>query len=275
MATVYALGGDSAENYTLSGAEGVSHAWVINPARLKVRADDKTSELGAALQELTYTLTGTVYGKDVPGRFVLTTAAKDTEGSFPITVNVENANPNYEISVENGVYTLTAAKAVPDDKDEDKPEAQKKPEESTAEKFTDALPEGIAGLIPESFIELLYDILDGLVPNGGEEQKGHACVWHRLIILADLIFALGLALTMRREKADTPDDKKRRHRKRSIALIVCGFAVLMLVCVFSCILGFCRLELPLTVISGLVMGAASALLYRRKFAEKTEPAESV
>ena len=156
-----------------------------------------------------------------------------------------------------------------------------KPAESKSEKLTDVLPESIAELIPESVIELLYDILDELVPQSGvfnendDEQGGLACVWHRLIILADLLFALGLALTMRREKSDVPEDKKRRHRRRSIALRVCGFVLLMLVCVFSCILGFCRLELPLTVISGLVMGAASALLYRRKFSEKEETAESV
>ena len=224
-----ALSGASAENYTLSGAENPSHRWEITRAPITLRADPKHSAAGQAIQELTYTLVGTLYGSDQLGEVRLATTAADQEGAYPITIAVENPNRNYAITLEEGVYTLTAPLVLPT--------------EETAQATT-------AAPVPD------------------EPQAAQACFWHWLILLADVLFGVGLLLTGKVCQAES-QEARRKCAKRSRNARILGVGALALVCLVVCVLGFCWLELPMSILSVVLMSIASALLHRRKFADKT------
>ena len=223
-----ALSGASATNYTLSGAENTSHGWTITRASITVQADNKQSTAGEALLELTYSLVGTLYGSDDLGELTLATTAADKEGEYPITITVENQNPNYEITLEDGVYTLTA------------PLTQ--PTEETVQ-------------VPTTVSE----------PEPDKPESAEICLWHWLILLADLIFAVGLLLTMKVCKVESEEDRRKRRKRSGIGRIA-AIGVLTLACIFVSSLGFCWIELPLSILSVALMSIASALLHRRKFA---------
>ena len=56
--------------------------------------------------------------------------------------------------------------------------------------------------------------------------------------------------------------------------ILTGLLTLIGVCVIANLFGFCHLDLPLFVLSAVVMAIASALTYRRKYAGQTAAAGS-
>lgn len=222
------LTGSGAGNYTLLGGKNISHKWRIHPAKLTIRADDKESLAGAPLEELTYTVIGTLYGKDEPGILRLDTTAKDTAGTFPITVTVGKSNPNYILSTQDGTYTLVAPEA-----GATQPTEGSTPTEP--EKETEGTPE-------------------------------RHCLWHWLIVLADLLFAVFLLLTMKRVEKTVPEEEKTKRARKSRMGRSLSIAALTLFCIAVNILGFCHWELPLSIVSVAGMAILSALLYRRKFA---------
>lgn len=109
IAEAQTLAGTNARNYTLLGGQNLTHQWKITPAAITLRADDKTGILGEAIEELTWSVTaGTLYGDDQPGDVKLTVEKTDSVGEHPIKIELSNANPNYEITLEDGTYTITA-----------------------------------------------------------------------------------------------------------------------------------------------------------------------
>ena len=98
---------------SLSG--GNNYELTFNPGTLeitqrsvKVVADDKASQYGNPIKELTYTGGDTVLeGDDL--KINLTTEASETAdaGEYEIVVNWDTTNPNYAVEAINGKYTLT------------------------------------------------------------------------------------------------------------------------------------------------------------------------
>ena len=98
---------------SLSG--GNNYELTFNPGTLeitqrsvKIVADDKASQYGNPIKELTYTGGDTVLeGDDL--KINLTTEASETAdaGEYEIVVNWDTTNPNYAVDAVNGKYTLT------------------------------------------------------------------------------------------------------------------------------------------------------------------------
>ena len=72
-----------------------------------VSGNDAATQVGAALAELSYTISGLVEGETLTGAAVSTDAKKDTVGEYKVTVTVSGENPNYEITTREGKYTVT------------------------------------------------------------------------------------------------------------------------------------------------------------------------
>ena len=102
-------------------------------------------------------------------------------------------------------------------------------------------------------------------PEPDKPESAEICLWHWLILLADLIFAVGLLLTMKVCKVESEEDRRKRRKRSGIGRIA-AIGVLTLACIFVSSLGFCWIELPLSILSVALMSIASALLHRRKFA---------
>ena len=105
--------------YKLASAEteaGLVEATIAKrPAT--VSADDAASMAGSELKELTYSVSG-LAGSDSIGNVTITTDAdKDTAGKYSISVSVEEANPNYEITLIPGTYNVTESDFVVTAKD--------------------------------------------------------------------------------------------------------------------------------------------------------------
>ena len=85
----------------------------VNKAPIAVKADDKTSVLGEALEELTHSIVGgsLMYADtiDMLGISASTTAASaSSAGSHPIILSIDNASLNYDVTLGHGTYTLEA-----------------------------------------------------------------------------------------------------------------------------------------------------------------------
>ena len=81
----------------------------IAKARIGLTAADVSSASGKALAQLIYTQNGKVAaGDDLGIRITTTATSASVIGEYPITITCSN-NPNYEISVLNGTYFITAA----------------------------------------------------------------------------------------------------------------------------------------------------------------------
>jgi head-tail adaptor len=76
----------------------------VTKAAVTVTADDKTSVYGDALEALTSTTTGTVYGSDGLNIGLSKPSGLDV-GTYTITVSANNSN--YDITLVNGTYTIT------------------------------------------------------------------------------------------------------------------------------------------------------------------------
>ncbi|MCR4874924.1 MAG: hypothetical protein K5923_04210 [Clostridia bacterium] len=81
--------------------------FTITPRPITVTADNKQSEYGSELSELTATLSTTLgYARDKASDVYTLTKAEGTEiGEYAITVN-DVGNPNYTVTAKNGTYTI-------------------------------------------------------------------------------------------------------------------------------------------------------------------------
>ena len=89
-------------NYT--GTIAKTATLKINKADISFVADNKTSEKGENLVELTYTTTGTIYGEDNLNINISTDANKDIAGTYDIVITASNSN--YNISLTNAKYKV-------------------------------------------------------------------------------------------------------------------------------------------------------------------------
>ena len=83
----------------------------VQPKAVTVKADDKSRAYGEANPELTWSVQDgfSLVGQDTLNLTISTTAdAASTPGSYPITLTeVENANPNYTVTTQDGTLTVT------------------------------------------------------------------------------------------------------------------------------------------------------------------------
>ena len=102
-----------ASNATYIGTD--SFEFTINQAPLTVTADNKTAIVGAAMPELTYTVTGMVNGESAATAIAATpslscTADMNTAGTYTITITGGTATANYTITNRvNGILTVNPA----------------------------------------------------------------------------------------------------------------------------------------------------------------------
>ena len=81
---------------------------------ITITADDKESQLGKPLEELTYTLDGELAPGDELGINLTTVADNQALGTYDIVVNY-NDNPNYDITAVGGTYTVLEAESEQED----------------------------------------------------------------------------------------------------------------------------------------------------------------
>ena len=91
-------------NYTVSWTMGTPIKLKVNPAKITIAADNKETNHGDDLDELTYKITGDYYGEDL-GITLSTDADNKTPGTYDITVSY-TPNSNYNITVQNGKYVV-------------------------------------------------------------------------------------------------------------------------------------------------------------------------
>ena len=97
--------------YKLSGDNEDNQLFVESTIAKKpvtISGTDASTKLGSDLAELSYTVSGLVNSETLSGIQVSTDANKDTAGEYKITVSMNSANPNYEITMREGKYTVTA-----------------------------------------------------------------------------------------------------------------------------------------------------------------------
>ncbi|MBE6835201.1 MAG: hypothetical protein E7515_02990 [Ruminococcaceae bacterium] len=91
-------------NYTVSWTMGTPIKLKVNPAKITIAADNKETNHGDDLDELTYKITGDYYGEDL-GISLSTDADNKTPGTYDITVSY-TPNSNYNVTVQNGKYVI-------------------------------------------------------------------------------------------------------------------------------------------------------------------------
>ena len=84
----------------------------VSPRSVTVKADDKSSQYGAAIQPLSFTVTvGSLVDGDTPeslGVTAMTAATSSSNvGPYDIVLSGGTGNPNYSVTLENGTYTVT------------------------------------------------------------------------------------------------------------------------------------------------------------------------
>lgn len=98
---------------TLAGGDNYNVNFVpgsleITKRDVTIIADDKASQYGTELKELTYTGGDTVLEGDDLGINLTTEATIESDvGEYEIVVNWDTENPNYNVNAVNGKYTLT------------------------------------------------------------------------------------------------------------------------------------------------------------------------
>lgn len=230
-AEAHALVGPAAQNYTLSGGTNLEHLWIIHPAPITLRPDDQTVTVGEKPKELTWSvISGTLYPGDEPGDVNLYAEVADAPGEYPIQITVSDANPNYEITVEDGTITVVNGA------------------------ISVVKPQPVPG--------------DPEAPIGTRGSEDALCLWHWLIILADALYLVLALLTMKRKKTD--DEQSRTHeKKRSVRRRWASGAVLAVLLIVLNILGSCIWEPLLTVLTAIVMPIVLWATFRYKFSENT------
>ena len=95
-------------NYGSSETKPLSFA--IAKASITIKAADQNSRYGTELKNLTYKVSGDYVEGDDLGVVLTTAAAASADaGSYPITVESWNKNPNYEATFVPAAYTITKA----------------------------------------------------------------------------------------------------------------------------------------------------------------------
>ncbi|MBR3306784.1 MAG: hypothetical protein IKI75_05970, partial [Lachnospiraceae bacterium] len=89
-----------------SEGEAGSVEVVIAKAAANVKADDKIKNVGKADPELTATVSGT-YGEDSV-EYILSRESGEAVGTYVITVSGNAVQGNYNVSYENGTFTISA-----------------------------------------------------------------------------------------------------------------------------------------------------------------------
>lgn len=101
-----------AENYSVRSYSigGITYkvetekTYTIKKAKIKITAQDKSSQYGEEFVELTARMDGTVYNDDEID-YSLSKQAGDNAGTYPINVTV--AADNYDVQTVSGTYTIT------------------------------------------------------------------------------------------------------------------------------------------------------------------------
>ncbi|MDD4624664.1 MAG: MBG domain-containing protein, partial [Bacilli bacterium] len=79
----------------------------VTKIKLTVKADDKTSIYGNSLEWLTHSvISGVLHGTDSLNIGLSKPSGLDV-GTYPITITESAENPNYDITLVNGTYTIT------------------------------------------------------------------------------------------------------------------------------------------------------------------------
>ncbi|QWB99417.1 hypothetical protein KHQ88_04430 [Mycoplasmatota bacterium] len=75
----------------------------ITKAPITITADDQSSAYGQALEPLTYTIDGSIYNSD---ELNISLSKETGQAAGTYTITIEASNPNYDITLENGTYTI-------------------------------------------------------------------------------------------------------------------------------------------------------------------------
>ncbi len=99
--------------YKLADDESTELAFVdaaIQKRPITISGNDTASQVGTALSELGWTVSGLPAEETLDGIeiAVSTNADKDHVGSYRVLVSVSGENPNYQLTVREGKYTVTA-----------------------------------------------------------------------------------------------------------------------------------------------------------------------
>ena len=100
----YKVVGDKNHNDTIAKSVEVT----IGKAAVTVTADDKSSRVGKALEELTYTCSPVLFGGDAFTGTLATTADKNVVNTYAITQGTLALSENYIITFVSGTYTIEA-----------------------------------------------------------------------------------------------------------------------------------------------------------------------
>ena len=101
------------------------------------------------------------------------------------------------------------------------------------------------------------------------------CRWHYIIYLVTVVYFLILLLTMKRKKeeeegkegedTESPEDQRKKRKRNSAIRRSVSQAALLVIYILVNIRGFCRIELPASVIGMVVITIEQILTYRHKF----------
>ena len=100
----YKVVGDKNHNDMIAKSVEVT----IGKAAVTVTADDKSSRVGKALEELTYTCSPVLFGGDAFTGTLATTADKNVVNTYAITQGTLALSENYIITFVSGTYTIEA-----------------------------------------------------------------------------------------------------------------------------------------------------------------------
>ena len=101
--------GDYEVFYKLKGSDTELGSLSVSIAKraATISADNLTGLVNTDLKELTYTVNGVVDGDTLATVVINTDADKTTVGTYDITITLSDENPNYDITVKNGTYSIT------------------------------------------------------------------------------------------------------------------------------------------------------------------------
>ena len=81
----------------------------IEPKPVTVSANNLSTKTGEALAELTWTVSGAADGDAYGTVSAACDADKDQAGTYPITLSLTDESPNFNVTLNDGVYTVTDA----------------------------------------------------------------------------------------------------------------------------------------------------------------------
>lgn len=104
---------EESDDYLAAGSAlvpNIAGTVTIAKKAITITADDKSSQYGSDIAELTYlvTSTGFIVSDDLGVKLNTTATSASDVGEYEITVDW-NGNPNFDATLENGKYTITKA----------------------------------------------------------------------------------------------------------------------------------------------------------------------